>query len=207
MGGNVRYRHHCFRSVLKINIFVFGNCFVFRASNFRFNRVRKVCMRSLSALIAVCLAALAIGCASTQTVPHEVNFDYDVNADFSSMKTYQWVEMPATQRIDEFNRSRIREYADAELGAKGFQIAEDNPDIFVVMFGGSYKAVDMTVLMDYDVYTVGRLKLAIFDAVSKQEIWWGETKADLMHNMTPAEKDDVTKAAVTRILEYYPPQR
>jgi hypothetical protein len=164
-------------------------------------------MRSLSALIAVCLAALIIGCVSTQTVPHEVNFDYDVNADFSGMKTYQWVEMPATQRINEFNRARIREYADAELGAKGFQLTEDNPDIFIIMFGGSYKAVDMTVLMDYDVYTVGRLKLAIFDAVSKREIWWGETKADLKHDMTPEEKDNVSKAAVTRILEYYPPRR
>ena len=164
-------------------------------------------MRSLSALIVVCLAALAIGCVPTQTVRPVVNLDYDVDADFSRMKTYQWVVMPATQRIDEFNRSRIREYANAELGAKGFRMTEDNPDMFVVMFGGSYKAVDMTVLMDYEVYTVGRLKLAFFDAVSKREIWWGETKANLMHDMTPKEKDNVAKAAVTRILEYYPPKR
>ena len=164
-------------------------------------------MRSLSALIVVCLAVLAIGCVPTQTVRPVVNLDYDVNADFSRMKTYQWVVMPATQRIDEFNRSRIREYANAELGAKGFRMTEDNPDMFVVMFGGSYKAVDMTVLMDYEIYTVGRLKLAFFDAVSKREIWWGETKADLMHNMTPEEKDNVAKAAVTRILEHYPPKR
>jgi hypothetical protein len=64
----------------------------------------------------------------------------------------------------------------------------------------------MTKLMDYDVYTVGRLKLAIFDAASNQEIWWGETKANLFHDMTPEEKDTVTKTAVTRILEYYPPK-
>jgi hypothetical protein len=73
------------------------------------------------------------------------------------------------------------------------------------MFGGSYKSVDMTVLMDYEVYTVGRLKLAIFDAVSSREIWWGETKANLFHDMTSEEKDHVTQTAVTRILEYYPP--
>jgi hypothetical protein len=28
-----------------------------------------------------------------------------------------------------------------------------------------------------------------------------------VHEMTPAEKDTVTKTAVTRILEYYPPKR
>jgi hypothetical protein len=65
----------------------------------------------------------------------------------------------------------------------------------------------MTVLMDYDVYTVGRLKLAFYDAASNREIWWGETKANLIHNMTPEEKDDVTKNAVERILWYYPPPR
>jgi hypothetical protein len=164
-------------------------------------------MRSWSALIAVCLVVLAIGCAPTDTVYREVNVDYDVNADFSRLKTYQWVSLPATLRIDEFNRARIREYVDAELVTRGLRVTEDNPDMFVVMFGGSYKAVDMTVLMDYDIYTVGRLKLAFFDAASNREIWWGETKATLMHDMTPEEKDNVTKTAVTRILEYYPPKR
>ena len=164
-------------------------------------------MRSLSALIAVCLVALAISCAPTRTVYRDVNFDYDVNVDFSRMKTYQWVSLPATLRIEDFNRVRIKEYVDAELGTKGLRVTEDNPDMFIVMFGGGYKAVDMTVLMDYDVYTVGRLKLAFFDAASNREIWWGETKADLMHDMTPEEKDYVTRTAVTRILGYYPPTR
>jgi hypothetical protein len=163
-------------------------------------------MRSLSAFIAVCLVALAISCAPSKTVYHDVNFDYDVNADFSRMKTYQWVSMPATLRIDEFNRARIRDYVNSELGARGLRVTEDNPDMFVVMFGGSYKAADMTVLMDYKVYTVGRLKLAFYDATSNKEIWWGETKADLFHDMTPKEKDNVTKTAVTRIFKYYPPK-
>jgi len=163
-------------------------------------------MRSLSALIAVCLVALAIGCAPIKTVYHEVNFDYDVNADFSRMKTYQWVSMPATLSIDQFNRVRIREFVNTELETKGLRVTEDNPDMFLVMFGGSYKAVDMTVLMDYDIYTVGRLKLAFYDAASNQEIWWGETKADLFHDMAPEEKDTVIQTAVTRILEYYPPE-
>lgn len=164
-------------------------------------------MRSLSALIAVCLVALAIGCASSETVFHDVNFDFDVNADFSRLKTYQWVSLPATLRIDDFNRVRIREFADSELGARGLRMTTDNPDMYIVMFGGSYRAVDMRVLMDYEVYTVGRLKLAFYDSTSHREIWWAETKADLFHNLTPDQKDDVTKTAVTRILEYYPPRR
>jgi len=163
-------------------------------------------MRSLSALIGVCLVVFAIGCTSTKTNQHDVSFDYDINADFSRMKTYQWVSLPATLRIEEFNRTRIRDYVDTELGARGMIVTEDNPDMFIAMFGGSYKAVDMTVLMDYDVYTVGRLKLAFFDAASSREIWWGETKANLEHDMTPEQKNQVAKSAVIRILEQFPPK-
>jgi len=164
-------------------------------------------MRSLSAFLVVCLVVLASGCAPLKSIHHNVHFDYDVNTDFSRLKTYQWVSLPATLRIDAFNRSRIREYVDSELSARGLRVTADNPDIFVVMFGGGYKAVDMTILMDYEVYTVGRLKLAIYDAASSQEIWWGETKANLFYDMTPKEKDNVTKTAVARIFEYYPPER
>ncbi len=164
-------------------------------------------MRSLSALIAVCLVVFAIGCAPVTKIRHDVSFDYDVNADFDRMKTYQWVSMPATLRIDEFNRVRIREYVNTELSTRGLTTTEGNPDMFIAMFGGGYKAVDMTVLVDYEVYTVGRLKLAFFDAASSREIWWGETKADLTHDMTPEQKDHEAKSAVTRILEYFPPIR
>ena len=164
-------------------------------------------MRSLSAVIAVCLVVFAIGCAPTNTIQQDVSYDYDVNADFNRMKTYQWVSMPATLRIEEFNRVRIREYVNTELGTRGLSLTEDNPDMFIAMFGGGYKAVDMTVLMDYEIYTVGRLKLAFFDAATSREIWWGETKASLAHDMTPEQKDQVTKDAVTRILEYFPPKR
>jgi hypothetical protein len=159
-------------------------------------------------MIAVCVVVFAIGCVRpARTIDHDVSFDYDVNADFSRLKTYQWVSMPATIRIEAFNQARIREYVNTELGTRGLTLTEDNPDMFVAMFGGDYKAVDMTVLMDYDVYTVGRLKLAFFDAASNREIWWGETKANLSHDMAPELKDYVTKSAVTRILENFPPKR
>ncbi len=79
------------------------------------------------------------------------------------------------------------------------------PDVFLVMYGGGYKAVDMTVVMDYAVYDVGRLKLAMYDAESHNEIWWGEARADLFYEMTPAQKDEVIETSVQRILEYYPP--
>jgi hypothetical protein len=134
-----------------------------------------------------------------------VNYDYDVKVDFTRVKTYDWVSLPGTLRIDQFNRIRIQDVVDKKLNARGLKISSRDPDVFLVMYGGDIKAVDMTVMMDYEVYTVGRLKLAFYDAKSNEEIWWAETRADLFHHMTSEEKDRVIAFAVHRILDYYPP--
>jgi hypothetical protein len=164
-------------------------------------------MKSLNACIFICLFALFVGCsAPDKTVYHDVTYDYDVKVDFNGIKTYNWVKMPATSRIDEFNQIRIKDVVNAKLSAKGLKVKVDNPDVFLVMYGGGYKAVDMTVIMDYAVYDVGRLKLAMYDAKTHDEIWWGEARADLFHEMTPAQKNEVIGISVRRILEFYPPR-
>ena len=162
-------------------------------------------MKFVATCIVVLLTALTIGCTSTKTVEHSVNYDYDVRVDFNRIKTYDWVSLPGTLRIDQFNRIRIQDVVDKQLDVKGLKISPRDPDVFLVMYGGDRKAVDMTVMMDYEVYTVGRLKLALYDAKSNQEIWWAETRADLFHHMTSDEKDRIIAFAVHRILEHYPP--
>ncbi|MBT8369571.1 MAG: DUF4136 domain-containing protein [Deltaproteobacteria bacterium] len=162
-------------------------------------------MKSLSACIVVCFLSLAISCAPTRTIQQQVSFDYDVKVDFAKLKTYEWVSLPGTLRIDKFNRMRIQDVVNNELNAKGLRVTARDPDVFIVMFGGQTKEVDMTAMMDYEVYPVGRLKLAFYDAKSNKEIWWGETRADLLHNMTPEEKDITIALAVNKILDHYPP--
>jgi hypothetical protein len=165
-------------------------------------------MKSLNACILVCLFVLGVGCsAPDRPVYHDVTYDYDVKVDFKRIKTYNWVKMPATSRIEEFNQIRIKNVVNLKLTAMGLTLKVDNPDVFLVMYGGGYKAVDMTVMMDYAVYEVGRLKLAMYDAQYHNEIWWGEARADLFHEMTPAQKDEVIEISVRRILEFYPPRR
>ena len=163
-------------------------------------------MKSLTIWIVVSLMAFTIGCTRTKTGYHSVNYDYDVSVDFTRVKTYDWVSLPGTLRIEQFNRIRIQDLVDKQLDAKGLKISPRNPDVFLVMYGGDLKEVDMTVMMDYEVYTVGRLKLALYDAKSNEEIWWAETRADLFHHMTSEEKDRMIAFAVHRILEHYPPR-
>ncbi len=164
-------------------------------------------MKPLIACILICLLSFLSGClAPENSIYHNVTYDYDVKVDFHKIKTYSWVKMPATSRLDEFNQVRIKKAVNAKLSALGMEVNVDNPDVFIVMYGGSYKAVDMTVMMDYAVYDVGRLKLAMYDAQTHAEIWWGEARADLFYEMTPAHKDVVIETSVSRILQYYPPR-
>ena len=163
-------------------------------------------MKSLNACFIIWLIASFPGCSAPQkTIYHDVTYDYDVAVDFRRIKSYNWVKMPATSRIDEFNQIRIKDAVNAKLKSLGLRVKIDHPDVFLVMYGGGYKAVDMSVMMDYEVYDVGRLKLAMYDAESHNEIWWAESRADLFFEMTPAQKDEVIENSVQRILEYYPP--
>jgi hypothetical protein len=164
-------------------------------------------MKSLNACIVVCLVVLTVGCAAPEkTVYHDVTYDYDVNVDFTRVNSYDWLKLPATLRINQFNQIRIRDAVNKQMAAKGLKVEVAKPDVYLVMYGGNYKAVDMTVMMDYKVYDVGRLKLAMYDAQTQQEIWWAETRADLFHDLTPAQEDSVIKTAVEDILKYYPPR-
>ena len=163
-------------------------------------------MKSLNTCFIIGLLASLLGCSAPQkTIYHDVTYDYDVAVDFTRIKSYNWVKMPATSRIDEFNQIRIKDAVNAKLKSLGLRVKIDHPDVFLVMYGGGYKAVDMSVMMDYEVYDVGRLKLAMYDAESHNEIWWAESRADLFFEMTPAQKDEVIEKSVQRILEYYPP--
>ena len=62
-----------------------------------------------------------------------VNFDYDTAADFSALKTFDW--MPATGNAagDELLVKKIRNSVDAQLRAKGRSMAEGNPDFLIGM--------------------------------------------------------------------------
>jgi len=164
-------------------------------------------MKFLYACLLVFLVGLSAGCnAPEKTIYHNATYDYDINVDFSQVNSYKWVKLPATLRINEFNQIRIRDAVNKNLAARGMKVDADKPDVYLVMYGGNYTAVDMSVMMDYDVYTVGRLKLAMYDSQSNQEIWWAETRADLFHELGPEQEDDIIQTAVQDILQYYPPR-
>ena len=87
-------------------------------------------MKSLIACVIACLLTLFLGCSPRENIYHDVTYDYDVAVDFDRIKTYNWVKMPATSRLDEFNQVRIKKIVNAKLESQGLMVQIDNPDVF-----------------------------------------------------------------------------
>ncbi|MHC4493522.1 MAG: DUF4136 domain-containing protein, partial [Planctomycetota bacterium] len=83
-------------------------------------------MRSAGAFLLV-----AVGCSSSSI---EVRSGHDPDFNFSRLKTYGWLAPTESgdERIDDERlRKNVRDAVARELEAKGFQLAEQNPDFCV----------------------------------------------------------------------------
>lgn len=81
---------------------------------------------------------LCIGCASLT-----VNYDFDQEFDFSSIKTYDWLPIPQKALINELAVKHIKFAVNNEMKAKGFQMASKDPDVLIALHGGKEKKVDV----------------------------------------------------------------
>ncbi|MCU0355344.1 MAG: DUF4136 domain-containing protein [Cytophagales bacterium] len=81
-------------------------------------------------LCALCIAALLFGCAPA------IYSDQDSGADFSRYKTFAWYAKPPqgfkNQKFDnQIVESNVKNYASAELKARGFTVQVDTPDVLL----------------------------------------------------------------------------
>ena len=83
------------------------------------------------------ILAGAVGCATVS-----VTYDYDPEADFSKLRTYDWQPIPKKGKAQTFVIKRIRTAVANELEAKGFTRSE-NPDFRVALHGGKERKVDV----------------------------------------------------------------
>ncbi len=81
---------------------------------------------------------LCIGCAS-----FTVNYDFDQEFDFFSIKTYNWLPIPEKAQINELAVKHVKFAVNNEMKAKGFQMTSENPDVLIALHGGKEKKVDV----------------------------------------------------------------
>jgi hypothetical protein len=75
--------------------------------------------------------AFTSGCAHVT-----VKKAYDKNADFSSLKTYDWIRPSEDAIINVDNRNYIESAVNSKLRSLGYEMTSVNPDFLVSIHGG-----------------------------------------------------------------------
>jgi Domain of unknown function (DUF4136) len=158
---------------------------------------------------------LLFGCATTA-----VNYDYDNEYDFSTLKTYEWMAMPQNARVEEFLMKRVKSALSRELSAKGITQAPDDPDFLIALHGSREGKVQITdwgysygpfgrhiggPRIDVHQYEQGTLIVDFVEAKTKQMVWRGTASRVLEPDLTPQEKEKLINEAVVEIMKNFPP--
>lgn len=165
-------------------------------------------------IIIICLAGLAMGCV-TVTVDH----DYDPEADFAGIKTYDWFPVPRENVRYDLLVKQIRSEMENQLHVRGYERASDNPHVLIALHGWfqshmdyldwqylyeSYEPYWAKRRIDITHYEDQQLIVDFIDAKSRSLIYRATATA-YIPEATPRERAKVINKAVMKILEHFPP--
>ena len=164
-------------------------------------------MKIYNKFIVLGLLVLFVGCSTTVEVPKGVNYDYNVNFDFTKLKTYDLSPTPTTVGIEHLMMERIKTAIDMQLQAKNVKKTSNNPDFFVTIYGVRSKVFTTTWRGPGSdlIFEKGKLILQFVDPETNRVIWWGEARAILDPNKNPADETKMVNDVVHRILQKFPP--
>jgi hypothetical protein len=184
----------------------------------------------LGVLGALLSLAIASGCASIR-----VTHDYDPDANFADLETWQWSEKPRALtgdvRIDDNSllEGRVHSAVEDVLAKKGYtKIESGKPDFLVVYHAAITEKLDVQVVNDYygydpawgwgyqpagwgtrtyvNQYEEGSL---ILDIVRPDNhlIWRSTAAAEVGDDRTPEEREERVRASITEMLSRFPPEQ
>jgi hypothetical protein len=164
-------------------------------------------MHTYAKLFVLGLLVFFVACATSIEVPKDVNYDYNVNFDFTKLKTYDISPTPTTGGIEHLMMERIRTAIDTQLQDKNVKKASSNPDFLVTIYGVRSKIFTTAWRGPGEDLIVekGKLVLQFFDPETNRVIWWGEARAILDPNRKPADETKMVNDVVHRILQKFPP--
>ncbi len=179
--------------------------------------------RSLAAMLA-CVSL--VGCSQ-----YDINYDYDIDSNFSAYRTYAWIPITINEgsttaksamQSNTLLDSRIRGAVDSNLKAKGLTLNEETPDLLVVYHTGMQNKVDVTdwgysyagsywgwAGQDIDVYnyTEGTLLVDLVNSKTKQLAWRGSATGVVDPGRSPEQVQQTINDVVGQMFQNYPPKK
>lgn len=84
-------------------------------------------MRKIAVLSMVLILLLAKGAFS-----QDVRYNFDKEADFTKFKTYKWVAISDTQKVNDITDKQIKQAIDGQLATKGLsKVDSEDPDLLL----------------------------------------------------------------------------
>jgi hypothetical protein len=181
-------------------------------------------MRQALFPLLAALILLAAGCGSGISV----SSDFDPAVDFTSLKTFKWVDVPNRSVEDPINNpllaNRIRKAVEKVLTAKGYRISE-TPDFLIFAHAGVKEKMNVTDWgygygpywgpypygrnIDVNYYTEASVFLDIVQRKEKDQLAWrgiGTGVVNRGYSRTPEEAQAAVDDAVAKILSNFPPE-
>jgi len=167
---------------------------------------------------AVLLILGFAGCSSMR-----INADYDTTVDFSTLKTYSWMERQRGDAEDPLMdntllEARVRAAVARELSAKGFpKVAAEEADFLVTYHvareerfqlsttGGPGWGWGSTTTHVHQ-YEEGTLILDIVSPQANMLLWRGTATAQIIESASPSRREKQINEAVEQILKRFPPE-
>jgi len=162
------------------------------------------------------------------TYGQDVHYNYDRSANFTSYKTYQWVDIPGGVVVDQLIDRDIKRAVDEQLAQKGLTRVEKNADLYVGYHAGIHeeKSVNLwgssdnlggwgpwgggwrtgTAQGQTSTISVGTLMVDMYDPGKKQLIWRGDASKTIDLNKDPDKNYKNLQKAMAKLFKNYPPQ-
>jgi len=153
----------------------------------------------------------------TVALAQKVTTDYKQGADFSKYKRFMWIKELSTK--DPLMKQRMIEAINAQLTAKGLQLATGNADLAVAAhvatqekqtlntfyegIGGWAWGLDGTATT-VQTYEEGTMVVDLFDANTQQIVWRGSATSEIPGS-TKKETKKVEKA-IEKMFSNFPPK-
>jgi hypothetical protein len=167
-------------------------------------------MKALTVIFSLLLICFTSSC-SIVTVQH----DYDPQFNFAGLKSYDWLPIPKSIKINRLNVKRTKRAVDEQMEAKGLKMNAVDPDFLIALHMEKVNKLSVTDWgygygrwgrnIDVSQYEEGSIILDFLETKSKNLIWRCVAKAAIDPYPTPEKQEKRIKKAVQEMLINFPP--
>ena len=178
------------------------------------------------------LACMLFLMSGSSLMAQDVRYNFDSKADFTTFKTYKWVDIKGADKPNPLVQKQITDTIDAELAKKGLTKTDSDTADLLIGYqtavgtekqftsynsgwgygpgwgGGWYGGGGMTTTTgSTSTIYVGQLDLDMYSSTGKDLVWRATASKTLDPKAKPDKQQKNLTKAVEKLLKNYPPPK